>query len=306
MNTSHDHSVHHNLLHVQSYVTAMIEAAPQPIYTISLDGLVLTWNAASERIFGWSAAEVIGRLLPIVNEAQRAEFDELRYRVIRDGSISGEQVVRERRDGHIIFLLISASIIDDPTSGVQSILTMAMDITEQKLAHEAVRASEVRFRTMAEHAFDVIYRYRLVPEPELEYISPSIVQLTGYHADEFYAHPELVHQLVHPDDQEQFKCAIASKQAHTTLVVRILTRDGSLKWVEQSSSLVTDADNKVLALEGVARDVTMRITAQRNLERYRLLAEHTRDIVFFVRPTDGQIIEANRAASEAYGYTHGE
>ncbi|MBP1466331.1 PAS domain S-box protein [Candidatus Chloroploca sp. M-50] len=306
MDTSHNHPVHHNLLQVQSYVTAMIEAAPQPIYTISLDGLVLTWNAASARIFGWSAAEVIGRPLPIVNAAQRGEFDELRRRVVRDGLITGEEVARERRDGHTIFLLISASMVYDAATGMQSIITVAMDITEQKLAHEAVRASEVRFRTMAEHAFDVIYRYRLVPEPELEYISPSIVQLTGYHADEFYAHPELVHQLVHPDDREQFKCAIASKQAHTTLVVRILTRDGSLKWVEQSSSLVTDADNKVLALEGVARDVTMRVTAQRNLERYRLLAEHTRDIVFFVRPTDGQIIEANQAASEAYGYTHGE
>lgn len=306
MDTSPNHPVHHNLLQVQSYVTAMIEAAPQPIYTITLDGLVLTWNAASERIFGWSAAEVIGRPLPIVHETQREEFAELCHCVVRDGSLTGKEVVRERRDGQRIFLLLSASMVSDEVTGIQSILTVAMDITEQKLAHEAVRASEVRFRTMAEHAFDVIYRYRLVPEPELEYISPSIVQLTGYHADEFYAHPELVHQLVHPDDQEQFKCAIASKQAHTTLVVRILTRDGSLKWVEQSSSLVTDADNKVLALEGVARDVTLRITAQRNLERYRLLAEHTRDIVFFVHPTDGQIIEANRAASEAYGYTHGE
>src|SRR4029078_7438848 len=71
---------------------------------------------------------------------------------------------------------------------------------ERKRADSALRESAARFRRLAENALDMIYRYRVLPTPGFEYVSPAAPEITGYTPEDFYADPDLAYKLVHPDD----------------------------------------------------------------------------------------------------------
>src|SRR6185295_7723555 len=87
------------LRQVSDDLRALIEASPLAIYSLSLEGTVRSWNAAAERIFGWSASELEGQTLPIVPVDLRVEDDALNQRVLGGAVLSEIEVVRNRKDG---------------------------------------------------------------------------------------------------------------------------------------------------------------------------------------------------------------
>ncbi len=134
----------------------------------------------------------------------------------------------------------------------------------------ALRASEQRFRMLAENAHDVIYRIRVAPAPAVEYVSPAVERLSGHRAADLLADPHLVFQVLHPDDRPLLKEMLRGARGTTEpLVLRWRRADGSLLWMEHRNTAVYDADGHLVALEGAARDVT---EAKRYEERLRRLA----------------------------------
>jgi PAS domain S-box-containing protein len=297
---------HPDLLRSHAYLQAIVQATPQPIYAISLGGQTLTWNAAAERVFGWSAAEVIGRPLPFVGPSEQPEHAMLRERVLREGAFTGVEVRRRHRNGTPLVLSLSATLVYDEARAVQAIVAVATDVTAEHAAVEALRESEARFRMLAEHAQDIIYRFRLHPDQAFEYVSPSATALTGYSPEDHYADPELGLRLIHPEDRPLMQAVLNEIPDGQPIVLRWVRRDGRVIWTEQRNARFYDPEGRLVAIEGIARDITERVEAAGVLQRYRLLSEHARDIVLFVDPANGCIIEANQAASNAYGYRREE
>jgi PAS domain S-box-containing protein len=179
--------------------------------------------------------------------------------------------------------------------------------TERHAMVKQLAANEQRFRLLVEQSPDAIYRINYVPEPKTDYISPAIQAITGYRPEEFYADRELIRHIVHTDDQYVFQPTngrIAGSEQ--PVVVRMIHREGHIVWTEQRTLLIRDEQGRMVAIEGITRDISDRIRAEAALQRYRLLSEHARDIVLFVRRRDGLITEANRAAEHAYGLTRTE
>jgi PAS domain S-box-containing protein len=134
--------------------------------------------------------------------------------------------------------------------------------------HTALRASEERFRRLAENAPDLIYRYAFQPERRFEYVSPAAIPITGYTPEEHYADPELGFKLVHPDDRHLLELAAAGEPALThDMLVRWIRKDGSVAWTEQRNTLLHDANGQLLAIEGIGRDVTQSREAMAALEQ---------------------------------------
>jgi PAS domain S-box-containing protein len=77
----------------------------------------------------------------------------------------------------------------------------AADRRQRRAVQSALRVSEERFRLLAEHAQDIIFRYRRKPEAALEYLSPAVEGITGYSPHELCADPELLLSLVEPEDR---------------------------------------------------------------------------------------------------------
>lgn len=154
-------------------------------------------------------------------------------------------------------------------------------IAERERAEAALRASSERFRLLTENAHDVIYRFRLRPVPGLEYISPACRNLVGYAPHEFFADSELPLRLVHPLDRPLVDQSLRAPQhLDQPLTLRLIRRDGTVIWSEARSRLIYDDTGAIVAIDGIARDITALKQSQENLNttyvRLNVLTEQLR------------------------------
>jgi len=143
---------------------------------------------------------------------------------------------------------------------------MASSLAARRADLEAVNrrlaTSEERFRLLAENAQDLVFRYRLLPEPGFEYVSPAATRMVGYTPEEHYANPRLGLEIVHPDDRAKLEGVLrGGGDASEPLLLRWIRKDGAVIWMEQRNTTVRDAEGRAVAVEGIARDVTERTEA---------------------------------------------
>jgi PAS domain S-box-containing protein len=169
--------------------------------------------------------------------------------------------------------------------------------------------SEERFRLLVENARDMVYLYRLLPEDRrgFEYVSPSATALTGYTPEDFRADPDLAASLVHPDDGPLLDRVLDCPD--DTVVLRLRRRDGEWVCGELRHRLVRDERGEVVAVEGIARDVTGRVRSEEETRRVQALLrdafEEAPVGMALVRP-DGSYFQVNRAFCETLGYAEDE
>jgi two-component system, cell cycle sensor histidine kinase and response regulator CckA len=117
----------------------LVEASPVALFSIDPDGTVLSWNRAAERIFGWTAEEAVGCLLPLVPPDAQDEFEGLRERAAAGESFSGLHLVRRRKDGSQVHLSLSVAPVTDDAGPVSAIMCAAEDVTRQQEAWDRIR-----------------------------------------------------------------------------------------------------------------------------------------------------------------------
>jgi len=132
-------------------------------------------------------------------------------------------------------------------------------------AERALEESEKKFRLIAEKANDLVYRYELCPERGFSYVSPSATKITGYTPEDHYSNPNLGFELVHPDDREKLD-ALALQVSESPVLLRWIKKSGEVIWCEQMNVPVYDDNGQLIAIEGIARDVTERQKASEDLK----------------------------------------
>ena len=125
-------------------------------------------------------------------------------------------------------------------------------------------AKETHYRGLADNSIDVIYRFQLLPEKKFEYISPSVFQMTGYTSEEYYAKPSLFKQLIHPDDLWVFKTYTDNPSWPMNIPIdyRLVHKNKSVIYIEQKFVPIYGEDGRLIARQGVLRDVTVRNNAK--------------------------------------------
>jgi PAS domain S-box-containing protein len=205
----------------------------------------------------------------------------------RPAQLSAGAIVLAYVVGAILWIMLSdralGALISDPATLV-TLSTLKgwgfVAVTGVFLAfvlrrYEAQRASQTaelearenRFRLLAEHAQDVISRYRVLPTPAFEYVSPSVEAVLGYSPAAFYAEPGLMARLVHPDDRHLLETEPGAPRVADTVVMRMQHVDGHWVWLEQRSTPVLDVAGALVAVEGAARDISDRMRAEASIAR---------------------------------------
>jgi PAS domain S-box-containing protein len=178
-------------------------------------------------------------------------------------------------EGNQIFVNLLFKIPEE-RDDFKRILVSITDITQRKLAEEALHESESRYRQLVEQINVVVYLdYAELPSRP-KYISPQIESLLGYTQEEWLADPELLFNIVHPDDRQ----AILDEDIKTdttgkpfVVEYRAFTRDGRMIWIHDEAVLVYGIDGKPDDWHGVMYDITARKVAEDALResetRYR-------------------------------------
>jgi PAS domain S-box-containing protein len=213
-------------------------------------------------------------------------------------------------------VLASFVPILDEQGGINQVLSIVQDITPRKTAEEALRESEMRLRIVAENTYD--WEFWIGPDETFRYCSPSCLPLTGHAAEEFLAHPNLLREIIHPDDlaaYDDHECRVAVTQSDGELEFRIVRPDGDVRWVGHTCIAIFDAAGQPLGRRGSCRDITPRREAeaqraaahealQDSEARYRLLIENQGEGVGVVDP-DERFVLANPAADAIFGVPQG-
>jgi PAS domain S-box-containing protein len=132
-----------------------------------------------------------------------------------------------------------------------------------------LKESEERYRALAHFTYD--WEYWLNPDGEYVYVSPSCERITGYRAEEFRDAPELLEQIVHPDDRAIVTKHLREEPIEGSVVYpiefRVITRAGEQCWLEHVCQPVYSSDGLYLGRRGSNRDITGRRRAEEALEQ---------------------------------------
>lgn len=177
-----------------------------------------------------------------------------------------------------------------------------IDITDRKRMESALLDSEEKYRLLAEKSRDFIFMLRL-PEWKYEYISPSVLEITGYTQEEFYRNPDLLRRCIAPHSLEYFEKAykdLLNGIIPETYEFQIITKSGELKWVSQRNSPITDKSGTITALQGIVTDITERKTSEEivceAMQKYETLFSSVPTGII-VTDENGAIIEVNQHAA---------
>ncbi|MFZ5761464.1 MAG: PAS domain S-box protein [Thermodesulfobacteriota bacterium] len=179
-----------------------------------------------------------------------------------------------------------------------------------RAANERLRESELLFRTVTEFASD--WSYWLDPEQNFIYVSPACEALTGYTADEFYARPALLEEIIHPEDRatchEHIRQAVRD-QPHEPIEFRIVAKDGSVRWLTHVCRPIRDSEGHFLGVRGSNSDISGRKQAELALAAEKeLLAVTLRSIGDGVVTVDveGRVLMLSRMAERLTGWSEKE
>ncbi len=117
----------------RSYLASMVDSARDAILSKSLDGVINYWNPGCEKLYGYSAAEMVGRNIRIMVPSEKVrEHDDILHRTAKGEFIEKLETIRRKKDGRMIDVSLSISPIFDERRTVMGACTIARDITEMK------------------------------------------------------------------------------------------------------------------------------------------------------------------------------
>jgi two-component system sensor kinase FixL len=124
---------------LRSLLTSIIETSDDAIVSKNLDGVITSWNRGAERVFGYSAGEVVGQPITIViPEDRQSEEREILTRVGRGERIDHYETVRQRKDGSLIVVSLTVSPVKNAEGKIVGASKIARDITEQRRGQEQI------------------------------------------------------------------------------------------------------------------------------------------------------------------------
>jgi PAS domain S-box-containing protein len=247
-------------------LAAIVEYSGDAIVSQRLDGVLLSWNEAATRMFGYSEAEMVGHKLSVLALGENVDDPEHVLERIRAGEPAIHyEAVRHRKDGTLIEIAAVASPIRDAAGELIGVSRVCRDVTERRrtekaLAHstEALRDSEAQLRLSAEAAQLGTWN-RDIPNDEIKW-SPQLEAIFGLSPGEY---PKTVDQflaLVHPDDRQRLGEATAraiEANRDFDAEYRYVRPNGEVRWM-LSRGRPFYADGKAVSLAGITMDVTSR------------------------------------------------
>jgi PAS domain S-box-containing protein len=289
----------------EEHFRRLIEHASDLVSIISPDGVILYESEAVEGMFGYTVLEGLGtsawdRVHPDDHAAVAAA---LRAVAATPGQTGSAEFRYRSKGGEWRFVeAVGKTLTGDPADGI---VINTRDVTARKLAEQALRESEERYRALIENGHDII----VILDPEtgrIRYQSPSMERILGYAPGDLAERS--VFELVHPEDLPEGLAAIAESVARPGTTrsseYRFLHRDGSWRRLETfGRTLMPDSAERGLVFN--TRDITERKEAEDALRRseshFRRMIENGQDTIAIVSP-DGTMTYMTPSSLRMLGY----
>jgi len=286
----------------------IVRYSEDAIASVSMTGMIQTWNAGAERMSGYSAAEVLGKPISIITPPDQADDTaEILERLKRECRIENRELVRVRKDGQRVTLQLSVSPITDREGNIVGASTIARDITDKKHTEAALQQSEEQYRMLFEGNAIAMWVY---DRKTLRYlaVNEAAIKQYGYSREEFLTMKLPDIRLAEDVPALLQEVAKEKPGVHNAGIWRHRRKDGTILSVEIiSHDLIFDGtDANLVAAYDVTERKRSEVVMRQSEEQYRLLFESNPTAMYvYDRRTLG-ILAVNKAAIEQYGYSEQE
>jgi PAS domain S-box-containing protein len=306
----------------------IINFLPDATFAIDTSGVVIAWNRAMEKMTGTTSDQVLGKgnyeyAIPFYHERRPILINLVimddpatvaRYPYIkRNGkTLFSEITIPHFNEGRGAALWFTASPLYDTKGTVVGAIESIREITERKRAEEALAESEEKYRLIAENTADNIWIVDL--DLNLKYLSTSAKMMRGFSVEDALSVPleqAMTAGSLNNATLMQLEDEMANKVSGTddhdrsvSFITEDRGTDGSTIFIENTISLIRDADHKPIGILGISRDISGRLRAENDLKETKLhlrsLVDNIQDPVIILN-FSGTALYNNRAAGLLVG-----
>ncbi|HEU5460385.1 MAG TPA: PAS domain S-box protein [Pyrinomonadaceae bacterium] len=260
----------------QYWLSAIIESAEDAIISKTLDGIITSWNKAAERIFGYTADEVIGKpVTMLIPEGHLDEEPAILARLRAGDRIEHYETVRIGKGGKLIDISLTVSPIRGPKGEIVGASKIARDITGQRQARRDLDNATERLRLALEASR--LGDWSWDAKTDVVTLSEIAAHIFGIPPDTHMTWTEM-RNLFHEDDREPARVAVEKALAeHIDYDVeyRVRKENGAEVWVLAKGRGIYNDDGEVVGMLGFVQDITTRKTAEVENERLYRQAEES-------------------------------
>lgn len=237
-------------------LAAIVESSSDAIVSKTLDGIVTSWNRSAERIFGYSADEMIGQSIRRLIPEDRQQEEDMFLAQLRSGErISNFHTVRRRRDGSDVRIAVTISPVLNAAGEIVGASKIARDVTEQFETAERLEETEARFHLLADNMSQLAWMAR--PDGSIFWYNKRWYEFTGTALEDVQGwgwravhHPDHIDRVA-----EHFADSIRDGTPWEDLFP-LRGADGEYSWFLSRAEPVRDADGNILRWFGTNTDVT--------------------------------------------------
>jgi PAS domain S-box-containing protein len=267
-------------------LAAIVESSQDAIFRKTLDGVIESWNAGAQSIYGYRPEEIIGH--PVSTLAPPDRKDEITYileRIARGERVEHFSTKRVTKDGRTIDVSLSISPVFDDGGRVVGAASIARDITQQRLAERELRIARQQLAIITRAGADGITIHDA--SGRIVYANDSAARMSGYPdarsfmsapAEEVLGRFELLHEDGRPFSPEELPTRrILRGEEHAGALIHVVARETREEhWTLVRAAPMHDDDGTVDHVVNVFRDVT---EDRKREEGQRFLAQATKELV---------------------------
>jgi PAS domain S-box-containing protein len=243
-------------------LASIVQFSDDAIMSQDLQGIIQSWNHGAEKIFGYTAMEIIGQSIAVlVPNDRRLEILQVMLQVNQGNSVRHHESVRLHKDGHSITVSTTISPLQDSKGQVVGSCAIQRDITEQKRIEMMLRESEESYRVLVNHAPVGIFQTN--HRGEYTYVNPHWCEITGLNLKEALDNGWL--QSIYPEDQAMvlgWWQTMLTTHDSFDLEYRVQTQSGKLQWVVGSVLPMVDLHRGITGYFGTLVNTTERRLAE--------------------------------------------
>ena len=241
---------------------AIIEGSEDAIISKSLDGVVLSWNASAESLFGYMAKEIIGKSITMLFPKNKVDEELFLLKKVKSNQqIKHYETERLHKNGKRICISVSLCPIKNKAGDIVGISKIARDITHKKQLEQDLACEQERLRVTMDSIGDAVITTD--NRGNVQYLNPIAQELTGWNAIEAKGRPLqevfiIVNEITRTRCVNPVELCLIEKRivclANQTILI---SRNGSEFGIEESASPICDSEGNVIGVILVFHDVTI-------------------------------------------------
>jgi PAS domain S-box-containing protein len=292
----------------------LADNAADVISIMDTNGRFTYVSPSIKKLTGHVPAELLNSSFREICVVESVEKIEDNLAIAREAMQSGEamgefrnELQLWRKDGSKIWVDVTTSEMRNKIGEFVGILSVIRDINERKMAEQALRCSEMKYRSLYESIMDGFACIDI--EGHIIDCNNSFEQMVGYSRQELMKlhFSDIIPEKWHEAEKYILENQIIPKGYSDVYEEEFIRKDGSVFPVEIRIFAVKNETGMMERMCGIIRDITEQKQAQEELSKseqlYHSLFEKSNAVMFLIDPTDGSIVDTNNAACKYYGYT---